>query len=155
MSTNAVSEITNTRVSNVESSGVIQDDIYLDKHIKTAMKQRHTMTKKKKEKDYEIEWPEPIPIELKLKCLKNFIKQMSMSSLAESVCGICNIRCYRRDLHRIPLTKIPCIQLLRVHDDLHKIIVGTHQIQKVHTEVNTKLIDNIAPKILENNKSGG
>ena len=47
---------------------------------------------------------------------------MSMNFLAECTCGICNVRCYKRDMHHVPLNKIPSIELLRVHNDLKHVI---------------------------------
>jgi len=47
-----------------------------------------------------------------------------MISLSEGVCGICNVRCYKRDLRCVPLSKIPSIELLKVHNDLLNIIPG-------------------------------
>ena len=57
------------------------------------------------------DWPKPIEMEFKLNCLKSFIQYTSMHSLAEVVCGICNIRFCKRDAHRVPVSKIPPIQL--------------------------------------------
>ena len=70
----------------------------------------------------DTEWPKPIEIERKTNCLRNFIQQMSMNFLAEGTCGICNVRCYKRDMHHVPLNKIPSIELLRVHNDLKHVI---------------------------------
>ena len=68
---------------------------------------QNTEKRKKKVANREIStsngtaWPMPIEMECKINCMKNFIQQMSMDSLAEDVCGICNVRYYRRDLHLV------------------------------------------------------
>ncbi|CAF1289231.1 unnamed protein product [Adineta steineri] len=74
-----------------------------------------------------VEWPKPIELACKTACLKNFIQCMSMKSLEEGVCSICNIRCYKRDLRCVPYNKIPSIELLKTHDDLYSIIPGLQQ----------------------------
>ena len=111
--------------------------------------------KRKKENNMDLEWPEPVPIALKMKCLKNFVKQMSMSSLAEGVCSLCNIRCYRRDLRHVPLRKIPSVHLLKVHNDLHEIILKTQQDRNSSTETGENLIDNVASRCLEHDQNTG
>jgi hypothetical protein len=143
-STTTVSEVPTACISNVKRSAAKQNDRNLNNHITTVMKHWQTATKHMKEKDFKAEWPESIPIEWKITCLKKFIKQMSMSSLAEGVCGICNVRCNRRDLQRVPLTKIPSFELLKAHDDLHTVLLSTQQTQKVHTASNILESDNSA-----------
>ncbi|CAF5094622.1 unnamed protein product, partial [Rotaria magnacalcarata] len=51
-----------------------------------------------------------------------------MDSLAESVCGICNVRRFKRDLRHVPLSKIPSIELLKIHPDLHSMIPKIQEI---------------------------
>ncbi|CAF3612934.1 unnamed protein product, partial [Rotaria socialis] len=58
---------------------------------------------------------------------------MSMDSLAESVCGICNVRLYKRDLRHVPLSKIPSIELLKIHPDLHSMIQKNQEINSVNS----------------------
>ena len=70
----------------------------------------------------DYEWLKPIDVECKKKCLGNFIRQMSMNFLTESTCGICNVRWYKRNMHYVPLNKIPSIELLRVHNELKHVI---------------------------------
>ncbi len=43
---------------------------------------------------------------------------MSMSILAEVTCAICNIRVPAKDSKKIPLSKIPNINLLKVGEEL-------------------------------------
>jgi hypothetical protein len=94
---------------------------------------KQTGMKRKTSRDAEIEWPKPADIECKTNSLKNFIQHMSMNSLEEGVCGICNVRCYKRDLRRVPLSKIPSIELLKVHDDLCGIIPGIQQTNNLYS----------------------
>ncbi|CAF1536996.1 unnamed protein product [Adineta ricciae] len=67
-------------------------------------------------------WPEPIPRELKDTCLQQFLKQMSMSELAEVTCAVCNIRTSEKDAKKIPVSKIPNIDLLKVSEQLKNLM---------------------------------
>ncbi|CAF4222147.1 unnamed protein product [Rotaria socialis] len=58
---------------------------------------------------------------------------MSMSSLAEGVCGICNIRCYQRDLRRVPLNKMPSIELPKTPEDLCSVVPCIQRTQNLHS----------------------
>lgn len=80
-----------------------------------------------------IEWPNSIEMECKITCIKNFIQQMSMNSLVEGVCGICNVRCYMRDLHHVPFNKIPSIELLTIHNDLKSLIPQTQKVNSSYS----------------------
>jgi hypothetical protein len=82
----------------------------------------------------EVEWPKPTELACKTTCLKNFIKCMSMKSLEEGVCSICNIRCYKRDLRCVPYNKIPSIELLKAHDDLYSIIPGLQKAESLRLD---------------------
>ncbi len=93
-------------------------------HLQTTVQRKQMATQKKTSEDIRSEWPKPAEIGWKISCLKNFIHDMSMISLAEGVCGICNVRCYKCDLRCVPLSKIPSIELLKVHNDLLDIIPG-------------------------------
>ena len=61
---------------------------------------------------------------------------MSMASLAESVCGVCNVRRSKRDLRCVPLDKVPSIELLRAHEDLYKIITDIQGIKNMDLKNN-------------------
>ncbi|CAF3600903.1 unnamed protein product [Rotaria socialis] len=87
-----------------------------------TVKQKQTVMKRKPNQDAKVDWPKPVDMDCKINCLKNFIQHMSMDSLAECVCGICNTRRYKRDLRHVPLSKIPSIELLKIHPDLHSMI---------------------------------
>ncbi|CAF4508168.1 unnamed protein product [Rotaria magnacalcarata] len=92
---------------------------YKTTRFQKTVKQKQTVIKRKPNQDAKVDWPKPIDMDCKINCLKNFIQHMSMDSLAESVCGICNVHRYKRDLRHVPLSKIPSIELLKIHPDLH------------------------------------
>ncbi|CAF3695060.1 unnamed protein product [Rotaria sp. Silwood1] len=77
------------------------------KQLRKSGKHQHETMKTKVQESNDFEWPKPIDIEHKKNCLKNFIQHMSMSFLEEGVCGICNIRCYKRDLRHMPFRNVP------------------------------------------------
>ena len=76
-------------------------------------------------------WPEPISRTLKETCLQKFIKQMSMSELAEVSCAVCNVRISVQNSKKVPLSKIPNIHLLKVSDEFKNLI---RSIQSSNTE---------------------
>ena len=39
-------------------------------------------------------WPDPIPRSLKNRLLQQFVRQMSMSALADTICAVCNVRTF-------------------------------------------------------------
>ena len=85
------------------------------------------------------EWPKAIDMECKKNCLTRFIQQMSMNSLAEGICGICNVRCSKHNLRCIPLDKVPSIELLRIHEDLYDTITGIHRMNNMNLKNNANL----------------
>ena len=104
-----------------------------------ASKKTHLKQKQEQSQCAEVEWPTPADMERKTSCLENFIQQMSMSSLAQGVCGVCNIRCYKLNLRCVPVDQIPSIELLETHDDLRSIINATSRPQ----DLNLKKSDNV------------
>ncbi|CAF1552817.1 unnamed protein product [Adineta ricciae] len=97
-------------------------------------KQHHSQENINRKTDsVEVEWPKPADLECKTTCLKNFIQCMSMQSLEEGICSICNIRCYKRDLRCVPYNKIPSIELLKAHNDIYNIISGLDQPKGSHS----------------------
>ncbi|CAF4239766.1 unnamed protein product [Rotaria sp. Silwood2] len=67
-------------------------------------------------------WPGPISRDLKDTRLQQFLEQMSMSKLAEATCAVCNIRTSAKDAKKIPISKIPNIELLKVSEELKSLI---------------------------------
>ncbi len=94
---------------------------------KRLEKQKHTTVDIEQE-DVEIQfsirppWPEPIPCDLKETRLQEFLQQMSMSVLAEVTCAVCNIRIPAKDSKKIPFSKIPNINLLKVGEELDHLL---------------------------------
>lgn len=72
-------------------------------------------------------WPERVSRVVKERCLKKFINRMSMSELCEVVCAVCNIRCAVKNSKKIPLSKIPNIDLLKVPDELQSVLQNIPQ----------------------------
>ena len=70
-------------------------------------------------------WPEPIARELKEARLQRFLEQMSMSTLAEVTCAVCNVRTPAKDSKTTPVRQIPNISLLKVSEELKDFII-TH-----------------------------
>jgi hypothetical protein len=54
--------------------------------------------------------------------LQEFLQQMSMSVLAEVTCAVCNIRVPEKDSKKIPFSKIPNINLLKVDQELDHLL---------------------------------
>ncbi|CAM4808251.1 unnamed protein product [Rotaria magnacalcarata] len=102
--------------------------------LKTTSKSKQIVTKTGVCRIIEVEWPKSVDMKCKTSCLKKFIQQMSMSSLAEGVCGICNIRCYLRDLRCVPLNKIPSIELLKTSEDLCSVVSCIQRTQNLHSD---------------------
>ncbi|CAF4724982.1 unnamed protein product, partial [Rotaria magnacalcarata] len=101
--------------------------------LQKNVKQKQTVMKRKPNQDAKVDWPKPVDMDCKINCLKNFIQHMSMDSLAECVSGICNTRRYKRDLRHVPLSKIPSIELLKIHPDLHSMIPKIQEINSFNS----------------------
>ncbi|CAF1123464.1 unnamed protein product [Rotaria sp. Silwood1] len=76
-------------------------------------------------------WPEPISRDLKENCLKQFLHQMTMSSLAETTCAVCNVRTSVQKSKSVPLSKITVIESLKVSDETKALIMNT-QLSNLH-----------------------
>ena len=68
-------------------------------------------------------WPAPIAQQVKQKCLSQFNKKMSMSSLREQVCAMCDSRYNETDMHNMSLSEIDTA-LLKPHKQLYGTIPG-------------------------------
>ncbi|CAF4230040.1 unnamed protein product [Rotaria magnacalcarata] len=106
---------------------------YKTTRLQKTGKQKQTVMKRKPNQDAKVDWPKPVDMDRKINCLKNFIQHMSMDSLAESVCGICNVRRFKRDLRHVPLSKIPSIELLKILPDLHRMIPKIQEINSFNS----------------------
>jgi hypothetical protein len=72
-------------------------------------------------------WPAPIPKELKEYCLQDFCNHMSMPTLRQSTCIICNIRASVNTMKECALQDIPNWEKLACHTDVVDIIHKTQQ----------------------------
>ena len=71
-------------------------------------------------------WPEPIPRSLKNSLLQNFVEQMTMSALAETICAVCHVRAPVKKTKKLPISKIPGLHLLVVSQDIKDLIITSH-----------------------------
>ncbi|CAF3340850.1 unnamed protein product, partial [Rotaria socialis] len=106
---------------------------YKTTRLQKTVKQKQTVMKRKPNQDAKVDWPKPVDMDRKINCLKNFIQHMFMDSLVESVCGICSVRRFKRDLRHVPLSKIPSIELLKIHPDLHSMIPKIQEINSFNS----------------------
>jgi hypothetical protein len=141
--------------SNMERSASAQVGVSRTNHTSTGKKHVEMTMKRVNEKEFQVNWPEQVRHELKIKCLKNLLKEMSMNSLAEGVCGICNRHCYKRDLHCLPLNKIPSVELLTAHNDLQATLLSTQKVHGFHSEITGESTVNITSNALENHRGAG
>jgi hypothetical protein len=59
--------------------------------------------------------------------LQEFLQQMSMSVLAEVICAVCNIHVPEKDSKKIPFSKIPNINLLKVGEELDRLLKSSNK----------------------------
>ena len=115
-----------------------------------ASKKTHLKQKQEQSQCAEVGWPRLVDMEHKTNCLKNFIQHMSMSSLAQGVCGICNIRCYKLNLRCVTVDQIPSIELLETHDDLRSIINATSRPKDLNLKKSNNVNGNVDPSGVPN-----
>ena len=77
-------------------------------------------------------WPAAISQKVKEQCLTEFNKKMSMNSLREQVCAICNVRHNEKAMHTMMLSDINA-NLLLPHRDLHGTIPETRMAPSQNT----------------------
>jgi hypothetical protein len=87
-------------------------------------------------------WPETIPRVLKETRLQQFLEQMSMSVLAENTCAVCNIRTPAKDSKKIPISKIPNIDLLKASKELKDLIKNIQSSSLEHSRRETEISAN-------------
>ena len=80
---------------------------------------------------------------------------MSMNFLAESTCGICNVRCYQRNMHHVPFNKIPSIELLRVHNDLKHVISVLQETSSLHLDDKFSWNEGVSLALTQNQNETG
>jgi hypothetical protein len=74
-----------------------------------------------------LPWPAPISCDVKEALLQKFLEQMSMSTLEETTCAVCNVRVPVRKSKKLPVSKIPNTHLLQVPEDLRDLIKRENQ----------------------------
>ncbi len=136
-------ERSSARRATVASQSVEQSETLAHKknRLQTNANSKRSV-KNIKADNVQVKWPKATDMTCKTTCLKNFIQCMSMKSLKEGVCSICNIRCYKRDLRCVPYNKIPSIELLKVHSDLYSIIPGLQQAESWNLDNRSKMNNN-------------
>ncbi|CAF4407526.1 unnamed protein product [Rotaria socialis] len=97
--------------------------------------QNENVTKKNKSSIYP-RWPESISHDLKEACLKQFLKHMSMSALAEATCAVCNVRIPVQNSKKILVSKIPNIHVLKVSDELNELVGSMQSAARKHSITN-------------------
>ncbi|CAF4200105.1 unnamed protein product [Rotaria sp. Silwood2] len=90
-------------------------------------------------------WPESISRKLKEDCLQKFLQKMSMPALSEATCAVCNVRSQTQKLKKLPVSKIPHIDLLKVPDTLKDFIrtSQTSAVQHADEHIGISENDNI------------
>ncbi|CAF4206794.1 unnamed protein product, partial [Rotaria sordida] len=94
---------------------------------------------KKNDSNYSS-WSESIPRELKETRLQQFLQQMPMPVLAEATCTICNVRTQIQQSKKVPLSKIPNIDLLKDSDELKNLITNGSSSLSQHLDSNSAAI---------------
>ena len=82
-------------------------------------------------------WPKPISRDLKDTRLQQFIDQMSMSKLTEATCAVCNIRTPAKDTKKLPISRIPNIDLLKVSEEIQNLIRNSSENTAMFTDDNS------------------
>ena len=104
-----------------------------DGHIMSDFTQLQNSKKKNKSSNYSP-WPEPLSRDLKEACLKKFLRQMSMSVLAEATCAVCNVRTPMQKSKKIAVSRIPNIDILIVPEDLKALIENLQSTAQKHSD---------------------
>ena len=89
--------------------------------IRSDSQRRRRRTMEKRNNPHEVPWPTSISQKVKENCLSEFNKKMSMNSLREQVCIVCNSRHNEITMHKMLLSDIN-ENLLKPHQSLHETI---------------------------------
>ncbi|CAF4331891.1 unnamed protein product, partial [Adineta steineri] len=84
-------------------------------------------------------WPAAIPQKVKENCLSEFNKRMSMDSLREQICVVCNSRHNEKTMHNVLLSNIND-GLLKPHQSLHEMIPGIRSANAQDTDFDEEMI---------------
>ena len=85
--------------------------------------------------------PEPISRNLKEDCLQEFIRKTSMSELSESARAVCNVRTSLQKSKKLPVSKIPHAELLKVSDMLKNLINTSQSSTMPYTEEPMEILE--------------
>ncbi|CAF3561648.1 unnamed protein product [Rotaria socialis] len=118
----STSNTLNTQQQNLSAKlNETERDSLCDAHDTHDFANNEDITTKKKSSISSL-WPESISRNLKEDCLQKFLQKMSMAALSEATCAVCNVRTQTQKLKKLPVSKIPHIDLLKVSDALKDFI---------------------------------
>ena len=100
---------------------------------RSASRRRQQRTAERLNNLHQSPWPTPISKKIKENCLSEFSKRMSMNSLREQVCVVCNARYNERTMHDMLLSNIKD-GLLKPHANLLGTIPGTESVRPQNSD---------------------
>lgn len=84
-----------------------------------SLRRRQKLTTKNQQTHSDrFQWPSAIPSQLKERCLQDFINKMSMTTLKQSTCNVCNARVFANSMTEHTLENIHNRMRLVYHSDL-------------------------------------
>ena len=89
--------------------------------IRSDSQRRRRRSMEKRNNPHEVSWPTSISQKVKENCLSEFNKKMSMDSLKQQLCIVCNSRHNEITMHKMLLSDIN-ENLLKPHQSLHETI---------------------------------
>ena len=111
-----------------------EDQAPPDGHIMSDLTPFQNIKKNKNKSSNYSTSPEPLSHDLKEACLKKFLRQMSVSVLAEATCAVCNIRTPMQKSKKIAVSTISNIDILRVPEDLKALIENLQSTARKHSD---------------------
>ncbi|CAF1478872.1 unnamed protein product [Adineta steineri] len=103
-----------------------------------SRRRQQRMLEKKSNPPVKI-WPAAISQKVKENCLSEFNKRMSMDSLREQICVVCNSRHNEKTMHNVLLSNINDA-LLKPHQSLHEMIPGIRSANAQDTDFDEEMI---------------
>lgn len=91
----------------------------------SARRHQNLMAKKQQTQSQHLNWPSAVPDQLKQRCLQEFIDRMSMDTLRQSTCIVCNARGSFHSMTEYAFKEICSHKELVCHCDLVGVIPGT------------------------------
>lgn len=102
--------------------------------IRSDSRRRHQRTMERRNNPHRTPWPTPISERVKENCLSEFNRRMSMDSLREQVCAVCNSRHNEKTMHNVLISNIDD-SLLKPHHNLYGTIPGIESAHLPDTEL--------------------